>query len=76
MIRPFLLHITARNVVPAQAGTHNHRRPILYRVSLQRARYHPSVAMGPGSRFAWPGRQSFFVPQPYAAASFFGGKRP
>src|SRR3981189_3250925 len=47
-----------RFVVPAKAGTHNHRRLWLHRLSLQPCPIDPTVVMGPGSREdAWPGRR-------------------
>jgi hypothetical protein len=40
---------TSQRVVPAKAGTHNHRALRLHRLSLQRCPIDPPVAMGPGS---------------------------
>jgi hypothetical protein len=44
-------------VVPAKAGTHTPRRSFERRCSMTFAQQLRAVAMGPGSRFACPGRQ-------------------
>src|SRR5215468_9145017 len=45
------------DVVPAKAGTHNHRVELLERVGDPTFAKQLPVVMGPGSRFACPGRQ-------------------
>src|SRR5277367_7048574 len=42
------------DVVPAKAGTHNHRPPLLRSLGLQPSRQHKPVVMGPGSHSASP----------------------
>src|SRR5882757_1623928 len=47
-------------VVPAKAGTHNLRRRLRATLWLQLLSSRTSVVMGPGSRFACPGRRKLF----------------
>jgi len=41
----------------ARPGTHNHRQAFQDALERHRTRQQAPVVMGPGSRFAWPGRQ-------------------
>ncbi|MEH2504785.1 hypothetical protein V1290_003596 [Bradyrhizobium sp. AZCC 1578] len=53
-------------VVPANAGTHNHRTTLLNQAVESSCRSGSllqlmMVGMGPGSRFAWPGRRLWWI---------------
>jgi len=50
-------------VVPANAGTHNHSAALLKQSGAPAFAYLLPVVMGPGSRFACPGRQRVFPRQ-------------
>jgi len=49
-------------VVPAEAGTYNHRHQSCLRLWLRSRTTRAMVSMDPGSRVAWPGRHWFRGP--------------
>ena len=52
------LVVPGKRAKRTRPGTHYHRRTVAGTLELNRGWQQTPVVMGPGSRFAWPGRRA------------------